>query len=154
MALLALHGSRWTIAMALTLGLSGVALAAGAEALVEQREAGMKQAGGALKALGAAAKAGTITPADVEKAQALADFAGSVPSLFPEGSVTEKSRALPEIWTDKAGWDARTKGFADATAAVLSAAKAGDVAALRTAVGAAGDTCGACHKAFRGPEKD
>ncbi|PWR23418.1 c-type cytochrome [Zavarzinia compransoris] len=154
MALLALHRSRWTVALALTLGLSGAALAAGAEALVEQREAGMKQAGGALKALGAAAKAGAVTPADVEKAQGLADFATALPTLFPEGSITDKSRALPEIWTDKAGWDAKVKVFADAADAILVAAKAGDVAGLRAGVGAAGDSCGACHKAFRGPEKD
>lgn len=154
MALLAHHGSRYLVAAAIVFGLGGVALAAGAEEIVDKREAAMKQAGGALKALGGEAKSGSVTPDAAVKAQALVDFAASIPGLFPAGSITDKSRALPEIWTDTAGWNGKVKALADAAAVTLAAAKAGDAAALGAAVDATGGACGGCHKAFRGPEKD
>lgn len=154
MALAALHRSRIAIAAALLVGCGGVAFAAGSEALVEKREAAMKQAGGALKALGGAAKAGSVDAEAAAKAQVLVDLAAEIPALFPEGSITEKSRALPEIWSDKAGFEAKTKAFAEAAATLLAAAKTGDAAALGAAVDGAGASCGGCHKAFRGPEKD
>ncbi|PWR22889.1 c-type cytochrome [Zavarzinia aquatilis] len=154
MALLALHGSRYLAAAVIVLGLGGVALAAGADDLVEKREAAMKQAGGALKALGGEARSGSVAPDAAVKAQALVDFAASIPGLFPAGSITDKSRALPEIWTDTAGWDGKVKAFADAAAVTLAAAKAGDAAALGAAIDATGGACGGCHKVFRGPEKD
>lgn len=153
MALRQLHGSRFALVAGLVIGLGGVALAATADELVEKREAGMKVAGGALKALGAAAKAGTITPEDVAKAQAFADYTKEMPELFTEGSLTDKSRALPEIWTSKADWDAKVTGFQSAADTVLAAAKSGDASALGAAVELAGKTCGDCHKAYRGPEK-
>jgi cytochrome c556 len=153
MALRQLHGSRFVLALGLVAGLAGVALAATPDELFEKRVAAMKANGGALKALGAAAKAGTITPEDVAKAQGLVDVAIGLPELFTEGSITPKSRALPEIWTNKAGWDEKLSAFQAAADTVLASAKSGDPAALGAAVDKAGEACGACHKIFRGPEK-
>lgn len=138
---------------ALALGLVGAVAVAHADAVFEKREAAMKQAGGALKALGGAAKAGTVGPAEVAKAEELAAFAAMLPDLFPEGSLSAESRALPEIWTDAEGWQAKVAEFTAAADAVAAAAKAGDAAALDEAVGATGPTCGGCHKVFRGPSK-
>lgn len=154
MALLALHGSRFLIAAAIAVGLGGAALAAGADELFDKREMAMKQAGGALKALGGAAKSGSVPADAAAKAQLIVDLAAAIPGLFPEGSITDKSRALPAIWTDKAGWDGKVKALADAAAVTLAAASAGDAAALGAAVDATGASCGGCHKMFRGPEKD
>ncbi|MCF4166643.1 cytochrome c [Zavarzinia compransoris] len=137
----------------LALGLVGVTVGAQADAVSEKREAAMKQAGGALKALGGAAQAGTVGTAEVAKAEELAAFAAMLPELFPEGSLSDESRALPEIWTDAEGWQAKVADFTAAADAVVAAAKAGDAAALGEAVGATGPTCGGCHKVFRGPPK-
>ncbi|MDD3446996.1 MAG: cytochrome c [Zavarzinia sp.] len=155
MASLTLHFSRYAFAATLALGaVVGTAFAVDAGAAYEKREAAMKEAGGALKALGGAAKAGTVTPDDVAKAQALADFAAALPGLFPEGTMSDKSRALADIWDDPGAFEAKVKEFAGAADTVLAAAKSGDAAALGAAVGATGPTCGGCHKMFRGPEKN
>lgn len=151
MALRQLHGSRFVLALGLAIGLGGVALAATADELHEKRETAMKQAGGALKALGEAAKAGTVGADEVAKAQGVVDFSHSFAELFPDGSLA--GRALPEIWSNKAGWDEKVTAFQGAADTVLAAAKTGDAAALGAALKQAGDSCGGCHKVFRGPEK-
>lgn len=73
--------------------------------------------------------------------------------LFPKGSTSEKSRALPAIWEK---WDEFSKGpgkVKKAAADVADAAKAKDDAGLPAKVKALGDACGACHKNFRAEEK-
>ncbi len=73
--------------------------------------------------------------------------------LWLEGSVqgdVPGTRAKAEIWSDAAGFE---KASADLEAAAdgLVSAAGGDLAALQAAMGAAGQTCSACHKAYRGP---
>lgn len=73
--------------------------------------------------------------------------------LFPKGSTSEKSRALPAIWEK---WDEFSKGpgkVKKAAADVADAAKAKDDAGLPAKVKALGEACGACHKNFRAEEK-
>jgi cytochrome c556 len=71
--------------------------------------------------------------------------------MWPEGSTAPTSRAKAEIWTDKAGFEARLKDFRDKSAALDEAAEKGDNAATLAAFTAFGATCGACHMAYRGP---
>ncbi len=74
--------------------------------------------------------------------------------MWPEGSDSfdnDGTRALPEIWDDLAGFEAKRKGLAEAAAAYADQAGAG-LDALRAGLGAVGGACGACHKAFRKPE--
>lgn len=74
------------------------------------------------------------------------------PSLFLPGTSKEdrpgKTRALPEIWKDQAGFEQK---FSDEQARVAKLAEqAGNgQEALAAAVGELGKGCGACHKAFR-----
>jgi len=68
---------------------------------------------------------------------------------FPEGSVTEDSAALEEIWFD---WDDFAQKFADfqeASAALGEAVAGGDVEATKAAFGKVGDSCKACHKTYK-----
>jgi cytochrome c556 len=70
-------------------------------------------------------------------------------SLFPKGSVTADSHALPLIWSD---WDNFTGIFkkgADAATQGIAAAKAGDTAGYQAAVKTIADTCGTCHMTYR-----
>jgi cytochrome c556 len=154
MALLALHGSRIAAALAVGLAFGGIALAASPDEQMDMRETAMKKAGGALKALSGDAKAGTVSAGAAAKAKDLVDLGAGLEALFPEGPQAEKSRALPAIWTDKAGFSAKAKDLQTAAAAVSAAVTAGDAKALAAAIDQAGAACGACHKAFRGPEKD
>lgn len=73
--------------------------------------------------------------------------------LWPEGTSsedTEISRALPAIWSDRAGFDAKWADYTEATANLKAAAGQG-LDALRPAVGAVGGTCGGCHDDYRQP---
>jgi len=87
------------------------------------------------------------------KAKNIGNNMDKVNDLFPKGSTSEKSRALPAIW-DK--WDefSKTPGKVKKAAdEVAEAAKAKDDAALPGKVKALGDACGSCHKNFRAEEK-
>jgi len=77
------------------------------------------------------------------------------PELFVDGTSKAdrpgKTRALPEIWSDRAGFEAK---FAEIRAAVSTvAAEAGKgQAELAAAVGAMGKVCGGCYNTYRAKE--
>lgn len=86
-----------------------------------------------------------------EHADALEEMSKLASDIFPEGSTAETSRAMAEIWTKKDEFSARVKALQDAADAVEDAADDGDMAATQTALTALGQTCAACHQAFRKP---
>jgi len=69
--------------------------------------------------------------------------------MWPAGSTGETSRAKPEIWSDKAGFDAKVKAFADAAHALKEAADKGDNAVTTKALADLNTTCGGCHNTYR-----
>ncbi len=73
---------------------------------------------------------------------------------FPKGTGPEagKTRALPEVWTRPADFAAAQKMFSDRAPALLAAAKAKDINAVRTAFRDVGMSCKNCHDTFRSPE--
>jgi cytochrome c556 len=92
---------------------------------------------------GAAAAANADVVADVAKLP----FAG-----FVEGtSGTEKGAPKPNIWTERAKFDAAAKKMQEETAKLATAAKANNLDTLKTAFGAAAGTCKSCHDDFRNP---
>lgn len=113
----------------------------------EDREALMKANGGALKALGEAGKAPTFDPAAAKApAQTLIDNAAKTPALFAPGTENADPAALPNIWTDAAGFKAAAaKLGTDATALQGATDAASYAAALKTVQG----DCGACHTTYR-----
>ena len=68
--------------------------------------------------------------------------------LFPPGSTSDKSAALPKIWEDWAVFQGKADKLKTAVAAVAAAPPA-DVAALQAALGTIGSNCGGCHETFR-----
>ena len=70
--------------------------------------------------------------------------------LFPEGSGGGDSRAKPEIWTDRAGFD---KAMKDAQAAAAALAAVTDEAAYGNALKNLGGSCKTCHDMYRLPKK-
>ena len=86
-------------------------------------------------------------------ARGLARWAKTLPTMFPDGTQLPGSRALPAVWTDRAGFNARAAAFAQATDRLAAAAQAGDKAAFAEAWKATGASCGACHDAYRAEEK-
>lgn len=71
-----------------------------------------------------------------------------VAASFPVGSDKGDTTASPKIWEDPAGFQAQVDKFKAVTAAAV-ANPAQDLDALKSQVGAIGQTCGTCHEAFR-----
>jgi cytochrome c556 len=74
-------------------------------------------------------------------------------TLFPEGSITDASHALPTIWA--AGEKEKFEALFDAVAAkaqeAADAEAAGDNAGFKAAMQAASKLCGDCHTVWRAP---
>jgi cytochrome c556 len=115
----------------------------------EDREALMKQNGAAMKALNGIATAASFDAAAAKaQTQILVDNAGKIPGLFAPGSEMGDPHALPNIWTDAAGFKAVADKFgADAMTAQNATDGTSLAAALKTVQG----DCGGCHKTYRAP---
>jgi cytochrome c556 len=79
------------------------------------------------------------------------DTAAQLPKLFPDNSKGGDTRALPKIWTDRAGFDARIGGFAKAVAAGKS--KASSLEGLKASYPAVSKACADCHEGYRAAAK-
>jgi cytochrome c556 len=116
---------------------------------IADRQAGMKKMGGFLQsARGVLQGGGDVKPL-AAGADEVAAFAKAIPGLFPEGSL-EGSKAKPEVWTNKADFDAKAEALADAAAKFSAAASAGDTAAAGAAMGEVGGACRGCHMTYKG----
>lgn len=85
-----------------------------------------------------------------EPAKAIARWATLIPAAFPPG--TDKggnTKALPEIWSDRAGFEKRARQMGEAANRVAAAAKAGDAEAVAADTKLLGEQCSGCHKAYR-----
>jgi len=65
---------------------------------------------------------------------------------FPAGS--ENKGALPDIWSDPAGFKAAQDKFKAAVAQLSAAAATGDLDKIRTAYGDVGGACKSCHDVY------
>ena len=74
---------------------------------------------------------------------------------FPKGTGPEagKTRALPEIWSKPADFEAAQKMLADRAPKLLAAVKSKDVDAVKGAFKETGGACKNCHDTFRSPEE-
>lgn len=80
-------------------------------------------------------------------------FFEGFPARFPAGSGSGDTRALPAIWTDRAGFEAANTNMLTQLRNLQAAANAGDSAAFGAAFQQTGATCGACHRPYRGPAR-
>lgn len=145
--------TRRVLAAALTALAAGAAAGAlahsGATGVVKERMDGMEAMSDAAKAIGAV-KIGAL-PFDPDlirrAAGEISRQARAAHDLFPEGSSTGKSEALPAIWTERARFDALLDDLI-AAADRLEAAAADEPAAMAAADEVA-EICKDCHEDFR-----
>jgi len=96
-------------------------------------------------------KAGNIQGIAVN-AEVIAITALQIPSLFPEGSLADKSRAKPEIWQRWSEFEASAKNLAIWSERLRDAARAKDDRVVTDIMKDFGRVaCGSCHDAFRKP---
>lgn len=68
---------------------------------------------------------------------------------FHENTKGEKSRALPEVWSQRAKFDELAQRLQAETVKLGKVARAKDEAGVKQQYAAVGKVCGACHEAFR-----
>lgn len=68
---------------------------------------------------------------------------------FGPGTDKGETRALPAIWTEQAKFKESADKMQSEVAKLSAAAKTGNLDAVKTAFGTAGETCKACHDGFR-----
>jgi cytochrome c556 len=119
------------------------------EQIVAARRSAYALSAGSFVAMKAAADAGADVHGLVLPARTLARWARTLPSLFPAGTNLPSSKALPTVWSDRAGFEARAAAYATAAQALAEAAQSGDRAVFLTRWGELRTTCGACHDEYR-----
>jgi cytochrome c556 len=119
--------------------------------VVADRQRLMKLNGASWADAQAKFKAGNIEAIAVN-AETMALNAEHIPMLFPPGSLTEKSKAKPEIWQR---WDEFTKGAKNMEQWAIrlrDTARTKDAAATEAIMKDFGrQACGSCHTPFRVP---
>jgi cytochrome c556 len=101
-----------------------------------------------------AAMANGRVPFDAKAAADNAELATIVSKLpfagFVEGSDKgAPTKAEPKIWTENDKFRAAASKMQDEMAKLNAAAKTGSIDAMKTAVGATGQACKACHDSYR-----
>jgi len=98
-------------------------------------------------------KAGTVEAIAVN-AETMAVLATHIPSFFPQGSLTDKSNAKPDIWQKWGEFEAAAKNLQSMAEKLRDSAKTKDAAATEAIVKDYGrQACGTCHTPFRVPPK-
>ena len=139
------------VAVAIAGCATGQKYSAGTGDPVADRQRVMKNQGANWADIQNKLKAGNIEAIAVN-AEALSLSARHIPSLFPEGSLTEKSKAKPEVWQKWPDFEAAAKNLETRAAQLRDTAMKKDQAAVEAQVKDFGRlACGTCHTPFRVP---
>lgn len=139
----------WTAALGLlALVTSGAAFAQGN--VITERRAGLKRMGENMEAMKPIADAAGDPRPAVARIDDMITFYRGLPAMFPRGSGTGDTKALPAIWEDFPRFEAANTALLGQLQVLRTAAASGDAAAFQTAYRATGPQfCGGCHRPFR-----
>ena len=115
---------------------------------IEKRQKLMKAQSAAAKEIKAAVESKNYATVEA-KAKDIMGTADQIPSAFPKGSTTGKTKAKDEIWEKNEEFVKQAKTLSKNASELAAAAKAGNDADVGTKVKALGETCTSCHKHFR-----
>ena len=120
-----------------------------ASELVAARQAGMDMSASSLTLLKNASTNGVPMKNLAFPAGGLAKWATALPTLFADSTKGAKSEAKPEVFTDRAGFNAKAQAYIDATKALAAAAAADDKPAFDAALASTGAACKGCHDSYK-----
>jgi cytochrome c556 len=122
------------------------------EEIVKKRKDLMQAQNSAIKAITKATEEKDYATIDT-KAKEIMGTTENIFALFPKGSVTEKSRAHPDIWVKSDDFKNRAANTRKAAEALSKAAAAKNEAEVSAKVKDLGNNregaCGDCHKLYR-----
>lgn len=142
------------IAVALAAGsLSGAAVAQmKPEVMVKQRQAAMTLIGKYWGPIAGMAS-GKVSPYNADVVSRNATYLENLAQMpwdgFHDNTKGEKSRALPEVWSQRAKFDELAQRLQAETAKLGEVARARNEAGVKQQFAAVGKVCGACHEGFR-----
>jgi cytochrome c556 len=117
---------------------------------IEYRQNVLRAVGGHMNASAAIVR-GQVPHRDqlIRHARSIEEMSHVVPLLFPEGSGTGNTDALPAIWEQRETFEARLGAFQEAAAGFHAVVQNGDAGATGRALLALGQSCRDCHNTFR-----
>ena len=124
-----------------------------ADALIAARQAGFRLMGADFGGMKAVIDARGDVKTQAFAARAIAGWAKAMPGLFPAGSDGGTTTASAALWSDKAGFEKAAAGLATEAGKLGDLAKAGDSDGFAAQWLVVRGQCGACHTAYRVPEK-
>lgn len=138
-------------AVAATLSVPAMAQFQKPEDAIKYRKAAFTVMGAHFSRVGAMANGRVPFDAAVAAENAaLAETLSKLPwAAFGPGTDKGETRAKPEIWAEQAKFNAAADKMQAELTKLSAAAKTGNLDAVKTAFGAAGQTCKACHDAYR-----
>lgn len=142
------------VGVALALGsLGGAALAQmKPEVMVKQRQSAMTLIAKYWGPIAGMAS-GKVTPYNADVVSRNATYLENLAQMpwdgFHENTKGEKSRALPEVWSQRAKFDELAMRLQSETAKLGELARAKNEAGVKQQYAAVGKVCGACHEGFR-----
>ena len=124
-----------------------------AEKAIEYRQAVFKVVAGNFGPLAQSAQGKVELPpaAARQYAERLSEISQFARDAFPDISREGKTRAKPEIWSERAEFDKLLKDLTDATKSLagVTANAAAKPEEFKAAVGSVGNACKGCHDRFR-----
>ena len=119
--------------------------------IVADRQRLMKLNGASWADAQAKLKAGNIEGI-AANAETMALNSEHIPMMFPQGSLTDKSKAKPEVWQKWDEFQKASKNFEVWSVKLRDAARSKDAAATEVVMKDFGrQACGTCHTPFRVP---
>jgi cytochrome c556 len=150
---------RAMVVLVASLGLAELALpqpsavgVSGSDAIAA-RQASMDMSSVVLHAMADAIRSGREAKAEGYAATALAKWAKVVPAMFPPGTgkseAADDTRALMDIWKDRAGFNRVAANYAAATAELAVRAKANDLPGFTRQLLVVDQACHSCHAHYK-----
>jgi cytochrome c556 len=139
---------RMVVSALALMALAGTALAQGD--VIAERRAGLKRMGAHMDAIKPVAEARGDVKALEPRVDDMIAWYRTMPDRFPPGSEHGDTKALPAVWSDRAGFLAANTRMLGQLDVLKTVAASGDAAAFATAFQATGPQfCGGCHRNFR-----
>ncbi len=138
---------------AVVLAVGAATAATVADDPIEARQTLMKNVGSAMQVAGNMARGETeFEPRAAHMAMRTinSSIIGAM-ELFPEGTDSGDTRALPEIWDNMDDFLAKAEALREASQAAIDA-EPQDLDSFRPLVADVGNNCSACHEDYRRPE--
>ncbi len=143
----------WLAGFGLALMMGGAVAQTDLARVVTERREGLKAAGENMTAVAGVARAGGDPRETVQRITAIQTWFASMGARFPagtqQGAAGIDTRALPTIWTERAGFDAALSTLQTRLVTLREAAASGNVANFQAAVQQVGAGCGDCHRPYR-----